>query len=127
MGEFREPERIYIRDLTCRCIVGINAEERTNRQDVIVNVVIEADLRAACTSDRISDTIDYKAMKIAILNAVEQSQYFLVERLAERVADICLADPRVLSARVTIDKPGALRFARSVAIEVNRHRGGGRA
>ncbi|GMU93037.1 MAG: hypothetical protein AMXMBFR4_20950 [Candidatus Hydrogenedentota bacterium] len=127
MAEDREPEKIFIRDLTCRCIVGVNAEERANRQDVIINVVLEADLRAACASDRISDTTDYKAVKIAILEAVEESQYFLLERLAERVAHVCLADPRVMSARVTVDKPGALRFARSVAVEVHRRRGEGRA
>jgi FolB domain-containing protein len=115
-------DKIYIRDLTCRCIVGINDDERVNKQDVILNITLFVDLSAACASDRIEDTVDYKSIKLAVLALVEASQYFLVERLAECVAETCLKNAKVKGVTVVVDKPGALRFARSVAIEIHRER-----
>jgi dihydroneopterin aldolase/D-erythro-7,8-dihydroneopterin triphosphate epimerase len=81
-----------------------------------------ADLRAAGRSDSIDDTVNYKSVKKKILEMVEASSYYLIERLAEAVASIALEDPRVLMVDVTVDKPGALRFARSVAVEIRRAR-----
>jgi dihydroneopterin aldolase/D-erythro-7,8-dihydroneopterin triphosphate epimerase len=68
------------------------------------------------------DTVDYKACKKRVLAAVEESACQLVEHLAERIAEACMADARVCRAVVTVDKPGALRFARSVAVEITRDR-----
>ena len=107
-------------DLALRCIIGIYPEEREKKQDVVINVVMEADLRAAGASDRIEDTIDYKTIKLRIVEMVEGSECNLIECLADRIARICLTDPRVRRVTVTLDKPGALRFARSVAVEVTR-------
>jgi D-erythro-7,8-dihydroneopterin triphosphate epimerase len=115
-------DRIHIRDLLARCIVGIYPEERENRQDVVLNLTLYADLRAACRSDAIEDTVDYKAVKKKVLAMVEQSSFNLVERLADEVARVALEDPRVQSVDVTVDKPGALRFARSVAVQIRRMR-----
>jgi FolB domain-containing protein len=115
-------DKLYIRDLKTRCIVGINDDERINKQDVIINVVIHGDLSVPCHSDRIEDTIDYKGIKKRIIAMVEDSSFGLIERLAEEVASICLSDSRVCRADVTIDKPGALRYARSVAVEISRSR-----
>jgi D-erythro-7,8-dihydroneopterin triphosphate epimerase len=115
---------IYIRDLLARCIVGIYQDEREKKQDVIINVAMECDLREAGRSDDISHTVNYKDIKQQILQHVESSQYFLIERMAEAVADICLANGRVQAVQVTIDKPGALRFARSVAVSIHRGRTG---
>lgn len=115
-------DKIHIRDLLLRCIVGIYPEERTHRQDVIINITLRADLGEACHSDRIEDTVDYKAIKKEIVAMVEQSSFFLIERLAEEIARICLKPPRVVLAQVSVDKPGALRFARSVAVEISRTR-----
>ena len=115
-------DKIYIRDLALRCIIGLYPEERKNKQDVIINIVLETDLRAAGKSDNLNDTVDYKAIKLAILDFVENSSFQLIESLAEGIAAICLKDRRVQSATVTIDKPGALRFCRSVAVEVTRKR-----
>jgi len=100
----------------------INPEERTNLQDVRINITLHADLTQACLSDRIEDTIDYKGVKQSILALVELSNYFLIERLAQRIADVCLQDARVQAVRVTLDKPGALRFAQSVAVDIFRRR-----
>jgi dihydroneopterin aldolase/D-erythro-7,8-dihydroneopterin triphosphate epimerase len=122
----RPLDQIHIRDLTCRCIVGINPDERTNQQDVVINVTLYVDLREACTTDRIDDTVDYKSVKTAVLAMVEKSSCYLVERLAEQIAETCFQDTRVEAVRVTLDKPGALRFARSVAVEIYRERAGKR-
>ena len=115
-------DRIYIRDLRLRCIVGIYDEERRDKQDVNINVTLYADLRKACRSDRIEDTVDYKAVKKRVVAMVEQSSFYLVERLAERVAEIAFETPGVQRVDVTVDKPGALRFARSVAVSITRER-----
>jgi dihydroneopterin aldolase/D-erythro-7,8-dihydroneopterin triphosphate epimerase len=115
-------DRIYIRDLALRCIIGLYPEERTNKQDVIINVIMETDLRASGKSDALEDTVDYKTIKLAILDFVESSRFNLIEALAEGIAAICLKNNRIQSATVTVDKPGALRFTRSVAVEVTRSR-----
>ena len=115
-------DRVLISDLQARCIIGINDDERREKQDVIINVVISADLLKACKSDRFEDTVDYRALKKKILGMVEESQYFLIEALAQAIADICLEHPDVQQVQVRVDKPGALRFARSVAVEITRER-----
>ncbi len=113
-------DKIVIRDLHARCILGIFPEEREKPQEITLNIALSADLRRAGQSDDIKDTVDYKDIKKRVLHLVEESQFFLVERLAQAVADICLEDPRVAAVTVTVDKPGALRFARSVAVEITR-------
>jgi FolB domain-containing protein len=115
-------DRIHIADLLVRCIVGTNPGERAKPQDVVINVTLHADLRAACRSDRIEDTVDYRSLKQRIVEMVEASHFFLVEALAEAVSDICLSDPRVRKARVRVEKPTALRFARTVGVEIERER-----
>ena len=115
-------DRIYIKDLRLRCIVGIYPEERTNKQDVVINVEIWCDLRKAGESDQIEDTVNYKYVKKRIVSLVENSDYLLIERMAGNIADLCLEEEGVEQVKVTVDKPGALRFARSVAVEITRTR-----
>lgn len=115
-------DRIHLRDLLLRCIVGINDEERVKRQDVVINLTLHADLRAACRSDRIEDTINYRTIKRRIIREIEDGTFDLIERLGERIAEICLETPAVMRVDVVVDKPGALRFARSVAVELTRWR-----
>jgi len=116
----RELDKIHIRDLLIRCIVGIYDWEREKKQDVLINITLYADLGTACQTDRIEDTVDYKAIKQKVVDMVESSSYMLVERLAERVAEVCLENPQVQRVKVLVDKTGALRFARSVGIEIVR-------
>jgi D-erythro-7,8-dihydroneopterin triphosphate epimerase len=115
-------DKIFIRDLALRCIIGIFPEERREKQDIVINVIMECDLRKAGRSDELEDTIDYKSIKKAILKLVEKSQFQLIESLAENIADIALAVEKVQQVSVTIDKPGALRFAKSSAVEITRSR-----
>ena len=115
-------DRVFIRDLALRCIIGIYPEERREKQDVVINVAMHCDLRRAGQTDELSDTVDYKTIKKAILKLVEQSSFQLIEALAERIAQIALSDDKVQEVVVTVDKPGALRFAKSSAVEITRTR-----
>lgn len=117
-------DRIYIRDLHLRCIVGIFEEERRGKQDVILNITLHTDLRKAGQTDRIEDTVDYKAIKKRVVGMVERSAFFLIEKLAEETAGLCLENPRVRAVEVTVDKPGALRYAQSVAVHIVREQTG---
>ncbi len=115
-------DRILIRDLRIRCILGINPEERREKQDVVINLAIYTDLSRAGKSDRLEDSVDYRAMKKHILAMTENSRYYLEEALAEAIAALCLDQPGVARADVRVDKPHALRFAKSVAVEITRER-----
>jgi D-erythro-7,8-dihydroneopterin triphosphate epimerase len=117
-------DRIFIRDLLVRGIVGINAEERCERQDVLLNVTLWADTRAAAESDNIADAVNYRTISKAVIAHVESGSPLLVERLAAELVGICFAsDARVQAVELTVEKPGALRFARSVGVAIFRRRG----
>jgi len=116
------PDRVLIQDLLLRAIIGINDDERKNLQDVVINIVLETDTRAAARSDCIEDALNYRSIAKQVIALVEGSQFFLVERLAEEIARLCLKDPRVQRVTVRVEKPGALRFVRSVGVEITRSR-----
>jgi len=116
------PDQIHIKDLLLRTIIGINDEERRNRQDVLINITLFADLRLAGISDQIGDAVNYRTITKQIIAMVEASSFFTVEKLVAEIAAICLADTRVEAAQVRVEKPGALRFARSVGVEIHRTR-----
>jgi len=114
-------DQIHIKDLLLRTIIGINDEERRNKQDVLINISMYANHTDA-VSDDISDVVNYRTIIKQVIKLVETSQFFLVEKMALEIVDICLANPRVERAIVTVEKPGALRFARSVGVTVDRSR-----
>jgi FolB domain-containing protein len=115
-------DKLRINGLLVRPIIGLYPEERLNRQDLLVTVTLEADLRRAGRTDALTDSIDYKALKKSILKLADDSQFFLIERFAQAVADLSLKDPRVRQVTVSVQKPGALRFAQSAEVEICRHR-----
>jgi dihydroneopterin aldolase / 2-amino-4-hydroxy-6-hydroxymethyldihydropteridine diphosphokinase len=115
-------DHIYIKDLLLRTIIGINPEEREKRQDVLINVVLRADTRAAGASDDIEDATNYRTITKRIIRLVEDSAFYLVEKMVAEIAAICLEDPGVEGVTVRVEKPGALRFARSVGVEIDRTR-----
>ena len=115
-------DQIHIKDLNLRTIIGINEEERRDRQDVVINLVMDADMRRAGESDDIDDAVNYRTITKRIIQLVEKSQFYLVEKMAAEIAAICLRDAHVDRARVTVEKPGALRFARSVGVTIERGR-----
>lgn len=113
-------DRILISDLSARCIIGVWEEERKEKQDVLINVMLFCDLSHAGESDRFEDAVDYRTIKKRIITMVERSSFYLVEALAEATAKICLENPRVVETLVRVEKPSALRFARSVGVEIVR-------
>ena len=116
-------DRIHITDLMLRTIIGVNDWERVERQDVLLNITLFGDLHAAGENDQIEDTINYRTVTKQIIQHVEKSQRFTVEALAADVARICLQAEGVTRVWVRIEKPGALRFARSVGVEIERTAG----
>ena len=115
-------DKIFIRDLALRCVIGVYPEERREKQDVIINIVLECDHSAAAKSDQLADAVDYKGIKKEVIKLVEASEFNLIETLSDRIAQVCLHRKKVRRATVTVDKPAALRFARSVAVEISRER-----
>lgn len=115
-------DRIVISDLLVRCVIGVRDDERKDKQDVLINLSLAVDLSKAGKSDRLEDSVDYRALNKRIMSMAENSQFYLVEALAQAVADICLDHPSVMEAQVRVEKPAALRFARTVGVEITRKR-----
>ncbi len=115
-----ERDKIIISDLLLRCIIGLNDWERENKQDVLINLVILTDMQKAGSSDNPDDILNYRSITKAIIKHVETSQYQLVEALATAIARICCVDFKARRVIVRVEKPGALRFARSVGVEIER-------
>jgi D-erythro-7,8-dihydroneopterin triphosphate epimerase len=102
-------DQILIRDLQFRCVVGIDPEERRDKQDITAQITLDVDLRRAGRTEE-------------VLHMAESSQFHLIEALAESIASICLTRQHVVRVEVVVEKPGALRFARAVAVRIVRTR-----
>ena len=116
-------DRVLISGLRLRCVVGINDWERLVPQEIELDIVLHADLRQAGRTDRIEDTVNYRTIARKVTAAVEASSYGLVEALADAVARTCLEDQRVKRVDVSVRKPGAVRGADWVGVQVSRVRG----
>jgi D-erythro-7,8-dihydroneopterin triphosphate epimerase len=115
-------DRILIIDLSIQCVIGVDDDERCEKQTVVFNIALETDLRKAGKSDQFRDALDYRALKNIIIAEVEASSFYLLEALAEHVAEICLRNSAVETAHIRVEKPLALRSARSVGVEIERTR-----
>jgi FolB domain-containing protein len=118
-------DRIVIKDLLVQGIVGIKPDERDKPQDVLINAILWADTRPAAASDDVADAVNYRTVAKALIEHATTSRPHLVERLAAELAEVCLgADPRIAEVEISVEKPGALRFARSAGVVIRRSRGG---
>lgn len=113
---------VEIKGLALRTIIGINPEERVNKQDVVINIRVRNDNRPAAASDSIEDAVNYRSISKDVIELVENSDFFLVERMAEEIARVALKDPKAQAAWVEVLKPGAVRFAESVGVSIERER-----
>ena len=113
---------IRITDLTLKAIIGTNDWERTTKQNIVINAVIEYNASKAIATDNIREALDYKTITKKILAQVKNSKFYLLEKLTAFVLEIILENKKVKKATVRIDKPLALRFARSVSVELSRTR-----
>lgn len=116
----KEMDQTFIKDLLCRGVIGISDRERAQPQDILVNVALFFDLTRAGQTDNINDCANYRTVAKNILAYVEKASRFTVEALAADLAKICLAEKGVLSVRIRVEKPGAVRFAASVGVEIER-------
>ncbi|MFO1532911.1 MAG: dihydroneopterin aldolase [Thermoplasmatota archaeon] len=114
---------ILLRGIRSRCVIGERDWERRRRQRVRIDVELETDLGRAAATDDLAQAIDYKAVKDRVRAHAAASRFHLLEALADSVARLVLEDARVQAVQVTVDKPGALSGARSVAVRVARRRG----
>ncbi|MFN0059951.1 MAG: dihydroneopterin aldolase [Planctomycetota bacterium] len=119
-----ESDFIEISGLAVRAIIGVYPDERTRRQELLLGFRLYADLRPAGQSDAIADAVDYREVTKRVLAFVESSRFELLEALAERVAQLLLQNARVNKVKLTIQKPGALRHARTVGVTIVRARDG---
>lgn len=113
-------DKIIIKDLLIRGIIGLNDWEREKKQDILINIVINTDIREAGKTDTIETSVNYRTIAKKIMAHAESIERFTVEALAEDIAKLCLEDDNAVNVRVRVEKPGAVRFAASVGVEIER-------
>jgi FolB domain-containing protein len=115
-------DKVIVKDLLVRGILGINPEERVKKQDILVNLIMYADVNRAAETDDIADAVNYKSISKRVIQHIEDGSDFLVEKLVTDLARIIITEFGVVRVMVRVEKPGALRFAESVGIEIERTR-----
>ncbi len=113
-------DKVIIKNLVGRGIIGINDWEREKPQEICINIEMQADLHKAGKTDAIEDSVNYRTVAKKVLAHTESIGRGTVEALAADIARICLSEPGVISVRVRVEKPGAVRFAESVGVEIER-------
>ncbi|MEP6894219.1 MAG: dihydroneopterin aldolase [Chloroflexota bacterium] len=115
-------DKVIIKNLLARGIIGINDWERKRAQDILINITLFTDTRRAAETDHINDCVNYSTMSKKILAHAESVNRLTVEALANDLAKICFEDIGVQRVIVRVEKPGAVRFAESVGVEIERNR-----
>jgi len=113
-------DEVFIEDLLIRSVIGISDREREQPQDILVNVTLYTDTSRAGRSDDVNDSINYRTVAKSILAHTEKVSRYTVEALAEDIADLCLQNSDVNGVKVRVEKPGAVRFSRSVGVTITR-------
>ncbi len=117
----KQLDTIYINDLTVKCIIGVFANERKKKQPIIITIALSIDTRKAAKTDDLKDTVNYHDLYLEVADVVSQSKYNLLEKLAQTIADICLANKKVKQVVVRLEKPNAVKLGRSSGIEIIRN------
>lgn len=117
-------DHVFIEGLEIEALIGIYDWERRIRQTLVFDLEMAFDNRIPAASDDIGDTLNYKAVSKRLVEYVSQSDFGLVETLAERCAEIVLSEFKVERLRLKLSKPGAVRGARAVGVVIERSRGG---
>jgi len=115
-------DKVIIKNLTARGIIGIRDWERKRAQNILINITLFTDTHRAAETDSINDCADYSEVSKKVLAHAENAGKFTVEALANDLAKLCLQEANVQSVIVRVEKPGAVRFAESVGVEVERSR-----
>jgi FolB domain-containing protein len=115
-------DKISIKDLVARGIIGVNDWEREQPQEILINIVAFADTHRAAETDDIEDCVNYRTLARKARSHAEKAARFTVEALANDLARICLEDKLITRVMVRVEKPGAVRFGNSVGVEIERSR-----
>ncbi len=113
---------IFLRGLEVECIIGFIDWERRVPQPLVIDLELPVDCARAAVSDQVGDTVDYKSVAKRVLAFVGESQFHLVETLAERLAQTLLQEFPLDWVRLSINKPGAIRHSRDVGVRIERQR-----
>ena len=114
-------DQVFIQDLHIMTVIGVYDWERTKPREIVVNVTLLTDTRAAGSSDNLSDCVNYAVVEDKILKLASTSSRLTIEALAADIAQACLEEPLVKGVRVRLEKPGAVKRARSVGVEIERY------
>jgi dihydroneopterin aldolase len=98
--------KVFVRELTIDAEVGVHADEYGRRQPLLIDVELDVVPPASC--EHIADTVNYETVVAHAHALASEGHCKLIEAFAERLARACLDDPRVVAARVRIQKPQAL-------------------
>lgn len=115
-------DQVIIKDLLARGVIGITERERERPQDILINAVLLTEIAQAAETDNIADCVDYSKIAKKLIAHAESAGRQTVEALVTDLARLCLEDARVIGVRIRVEKPGAVRFARSVGVEIERFR-----
>jgi FolB domain-containing protein len=115
-------DKVIIKNIHARGIIGIHDWEREKPQDILINIELSTRIRNHDTPDDINYCVDYSNMTKKLIDIAENAKRFTLEALAEDIAKACLEDTRVLKTTVRVEKPGAVRFSESVGVEIERSR-----
>jgi len=118
----KAPDRVIIRDLTVGAKLGVYTHERHGTQPVRINIELDVVPQPGAQRDALVQVVDYESVVRGVQGIVAAGHINLVETLAERIASLCLGDPKVLAARVRVEKLSAIPEAASVGIEIRRER-----
>ena len=115
-------DKVIIKNLLVRGIIGVNDWERKRPQDILINITLFTDTRLAAETDDINDCVNYSTVSKKLQAHAESAERLTAESLANDLAKICLEDQNVQKVVVRVEKPGAVRFAESVGVEIERSR-----
>jgi FolB domain-containing protein len=115
-------DKIFLKELRVACSIGTRPEERRRSQEIGIDVCLHLDLEEPGRTDRLEDTVDYSRLAGEITAMAESSSFQLLERLAEEVAALALANPKVERVEVKVNKPHALPRGRAAVVEIVRDR-----
>ncbi len=113
-------DKIVISGLKVDTVIGTLPEEREKKQTLLINLELYLPLQKAGKSDDLSDSVDYSLIESEIIRMSEKAKFFLIERFAEEVADICLNEELISKVTVEVAKPDALKHSTSVAVCIER-------
>ena len=117
-------DKVIIKNLLARGIIGVNDWERKRAQNILINITLFTDTRRAAETDNLEDCVNYSTMSKKLLAHAETVNRLTVEALANDLARLCLEEKGVQKVMVRVEKPGAVRFAESVGVEIERSRDG---